>query len=81
MRKDLSREINSLWACLIEDIQHDYEKARLLICIKEPENETLHTLQFNNVKSILWTMLIGIERRLKRIFSRVDITCPKRYIP
>ena len=29
--------LNSLWACLIDEIQHDYRESTLLIKLKEPE--------------------------------------------
>ena len=41
---------------MIDDIQHDYRKAEVLIRLKEPETEEPHILLFQGVVSLLWTM-------------------------
>lgn len=57
--------LDNLWACLIDDIQHNYQNAELLIKLREPETEKTHILLFHGVVSLLWTMM-GVEGEINR---------------
>jgi len=56
MNINLKKQTDQLWACLIDDIQHDYKTATMLIRLKDPETEEFHTIKFEHVRTILWTM-------------------------
>lgn len=65
--------LNSLWACLIDEIQHDYRESTLLIKLKEPETGKEHTLLFRDIQAILWTM-VGVEGKInKKVYP--ELTC------
>lgn len=53
---NIQESMNTLYDCLVEDVQYDYKKAKLFLKLRDLETNQIHIVIFHDVISLLWTI-------------------------